>query len=64
LLKDGDGNVQVGKPFLENVSVQATVLKHLKGDRVLVFKKKKRKGYQKCNGHRQQLTQIRIDTIS
>ncbi|HQB23591.1 MAG TPA: 50S ribosomal protein L21, partial [Bacteroidales bacterium] len=57
LLKDGDGNVQVGKPFLENVSVQATVLKHLKGDRVLVFKKKKRKGYQKCNGHRQQLTQ-------
>ena len=64
LLKDGDGNVQVGKPFLENVSVQATVLKHLKGDRVLVFKKKKRKGTQKCNGHRQQLTQIRIDTIS
>lgn len=64
LLKDGDGNVQVGKPFLENVSVQATVLKHLKGDRVLVFKKKKRKGYQKCNGHRQHLTQIRIDTIS
>ncbi|HPX79968.1 MAG TPA: 50S ribosomal protein L21 [Bacteroidales bacterium] len=64
LLKDGDGNVQVGKPFLENVSVQATVLKHLKGDKVLVFKKKKRKGYQKCNGHRQHLTQIRIDTIS
>lgn len=64
LLKDIDGKVAVGKPYLDGASVNATVLKHLKGEKVLVFKKKRRKGYQKCNGHRQQLTQIRIDTIS
>lgn len=64
LLKDNEGNVQIGQPFLEGVAVTATVLKHLKGDKILVFKKKRRKGYQKCNGHRQQLTQIRINTIS
>ncbi|HNR28075.1 MAG TPA: 50S ribosomal protein L21 [Bacteroidales bacterium] len=64
LLKDHDGKVQLGKPYLEGAAVNATVLKHLKGDKVLVFKKKRRKGHQKCNGHRQHLTQIRIDTIS
>ncbi|MFA5444413.1 MAG: 50S ribosomal protein L21 [Bacteroidales bacterium] len=64
LLKDTDGNVVIGTPYLEGATVSATVLKHLKGKKVLVFKKKKRKGYQKCNGHRQYLTQIQIDTIS
>jgi large subunit ribosomal protein L21 len=64
LLKDTDGNVVIGTPYLEGATVSATVLKHLKGKKVLVFKKKRRKGYQKCNGHRQQLTQIQIDTIS
>jgi large subunit ribosomal protein L21 len=64
LLKDTDGNVVIGTPYLEGATVSATVLKHLKGKKVLVFKKKRRKGYQKCNGHRQYLTQIRIDTIS
>ncbi|MFA5302811.1 MAG: 50S ribosomal protein L21 [Bacteroidales bacterium] len=64
LLKDTEGNVVVGTPYLEGATVSATVLKHLKGKKVLVFKKKRRKGYQKCNGHRQYLTQIRIDTIS
>ncbi|MDR2972713.1 MAG: bL21 family ribosomal protein, partial [Bacteroidales bacterium] len=44
-------------------SVTATVLNHLKGDKVLVFKKKRRKGYQKMNGHRQYLTSIKIDDI-
>ncbi|NLA16164.1 MAG: 50S ribosomal protein L21 [Bacteroidales bacterium] len=64
LFKDNDGDMQIGQPFLEGASVNATVLKHLRGDKILVFKKKRRKGYQKCNGHRQHLTQIRIDTIS
>ena len=64
LFKDNDGDMQIGQPFLEGASVNATVLKHLRGDKILVFKKKRRKGYQKCNGHRQQLTQIRINTIS
>jgi large subunit ribosomal protein L21 len=64
LLKDTDGNVVIGTPYLEGATVSATVLKHLKGKKVLVFKKKRRKGYQKCNGHRQQLTQIQIDAIS
>ncbi|HHV02879.1 MAG: 50S ribosomal protein L21 [Bacteroidales bacterium] len=64
LLKDSDGKVLIGKPYLEGAAVNATVLKHLKGKKVLVFKKKRRKGYQKCNGHRQYLTQVQIDTIS
>ncbi len=45
-------------------NVKATVLKHLKGDKVLVFKKIRRKGYQKMNGHRDYLTQIKIDSIN
>ncbi|HPW77798.1 MAG: 50S ribosomal protein L21 [Bacteroidetes bacterium ADurb.Bin037] len=64
LLKDNNGKVLVGKPYLKGAAVNATVLKHLRGKKVLVFKKKRRKGYQKCNGHRQYLTQIQIDTIS
>ncbi len=64
LLKDNDETVVVGAPYVDGASVSATVLKHLKGEKVLVFKKKRRKGYQKCNGHRQYLTQIQIDSIS
>ena len=61
MLTDDNGNVTVGAPVIEGVAVNATILKHLKGDKVLVFKKKRRKGYQKLNGHRQSLTQISID---
>ena len=64
LLVDNDGSVNVGTPTVDGASVTATVLKHLKGDKVLVFKKKRRKGYQKLNGHRQCLTAIKIDEIS
>ena len=64
LLKDQDGKVLVGKPYLEGAAVNATVLKHLKGAKVLVFKKKRRKGTQKCNGHRQPLPQNQINAIS
>jgi large subunit ribosomal protein L21 len=64
LLADEDGNVKVGTPNLNGAKVTAKVLTHLRGDKVLVFKKKRRKGYQKMNGHRQYLTQIQIEQIS
>ena len=64
LLVDNNGQVKVGTPVVEGVKVSATVLKHLKGDKVLVFKKKRRKGYQKCNGHRQYLSHIQINGIN
>jgi len=63
MLVDNDGKVKVGAPIVKGASVSATVLNHLKGDKVLVFKKKRRKGYQKMNGHRQYLTSIKIDDI-
>lgn len=64
LLKDDNGNVTVGTPSISGASVEATVLRHLKGDKVLVFHKKRRKGYQKMNGHRQYLTQLQISNIA
>lgn len=64
LLIDNDGKINVGAPVVAGASVTAKVLEHLKGDKVLVFKKKRRKGYQKENGHRQYLTQIQIEGIS
>ncbi len=63
LLLDDNGNVTLGAPAIEGASVEAKVLKHLKGDKVIVFKKKRRKGYKKKNGHRQYLTQILIEGI-
>jgi large subunit ribosomal protein L21 len=63
LLIDNDGNVDVGTPVLEGAKVTAKVIEHLKGDKVLVFKKKRRKGYKKLNGHRQQFTKIQIENI-
>lgn len=63
LLVDNDGKVKVGTPTVEGAKVTAKVLEHLKGDKVLVFKKKRRKGYQKQNGHRQQFTKIKISGI-
>ena len=64
MLVDDNGSVKVGNPTVAGAQVSATVLSHLKGDKVLVFKKKRRKGYQKLNGHRQCLTAIKIDEIS
>lgn len=63
LLIDNDGQVKVGAPVVKGASVDATILRHLKDDKVIVFKKKRRKGYQKQNGHRQYLTQIEIKDI-
>jgi large subunit ribosomal protein L21 len=59
-----DGKVTIGAPVIENAVVTATVLGHLKGDKVIVFKKKRRKGFKKRNGHRQYLSQIQIESIS
>ena len=53
LLIDNDGKVTLGKPIIDGASVSAKILSHVKGDKVLVFKKKRRKGYQTLNGHRQ-----------
>ena len=63
LLVDNDGQVKVGAPVVKDAKVNATILRHLKDDKVIVFKKKRRKGYQKQNGHRQYLTQILINDI-
>jgi len=62
LLEDG-GNVTIGAPVIEGAAVEAKVVKHLKGDKVIVFKKKRRKGYRKKNGHRQYLTEIVVEGI-
>ena len=62
LLSDGD-KVTVGAPAIGGAQVSAKVLKHLKGDKVIVFKKKRRKGYRVKNGHRQSLTEILIEGI-
>ena len=58
-----DGAIAVGAPAVEGVSVQAEILDHVQADKVIVFKKKRRKGYKVKNGHRQQLTQIQIVSI-
>ena len=64
LVKDEDGNVKIGAPTVEGSSVTATVIENLKSDKVIVFKKKRRKGYRVKNGHRQHITQLKIDKIS
>ena len=62
-LVDNDGKVQICTPTLKT-KVNATVLEHLKGEKVIVFKKKRRKGYRVKNGHRQYLTKIKIQGIA
>lgn len=64
LLVDNDGAISVGVPTVSGASVTVTILEHLKGEKVIVFKKKRRKGYVKKNGHRQYLTKIQIDEIA
>ncbi|HUH50497.1 MAG TPA: 50S ribosomal protein L21 [Flavobacterium sp.] len=64
LLVDNNGTITLGAPAIEGASVEAKVLTHLKADKVIVFKKKRRKGYRKKNGHRQSLTKIQIVGIT
>ncbi|NHF58737.1 50S ribosomal protein L21 [Flavobacteriaceae bacterium TP-CH-4] len=63
LLLDDGKNITVGAPAIDGAAVEAKVVKHLRGDKVIVFKKKRRKGYKKKNGHRQSLTEIVIESI-
>ncbi len=63
LLLDDGKNVTVGAPAIDGAAVEAKVIKHLKGDKVIVFHKKRRKGYKKKNGHRQALTEIMVEAI-
>ena len=63
LLKNDKGEISVGKPYVEGVTVSATVKDHLKADKVIVFKKKRRKGYRVKNGHRQAITRLHIEKI-
>ena len=64
LLADNDGQVKVGSPVVEGASVSAKIVRHLKDDKIIVFKKKRRKGYKVKNGHRQYLTQVLIEDIT
>lgn len=64
LLVDNEGKVDVGMPNVKGASISAKIVEHLKADKVMVFKKKRRKGYAKMNGHRQYLTKIEIQDIN
>lgn len=63
LLVDKDGKVTVGKPAVKNAKVTAKILAHVKGDKVIIFKKNRRKGYKLKKGFRQSFTQIQIEEI-
>ena len=63
-LLDDNGTISIGAPAIKGAAVTAKILGHLKGDKVIVFKKKRRKGYIKKNGHRQALTEIQIESIT
>lgn len=64
LLVGDNGTITIGAPAIEGAEVTAKILGHLQGDKVIVFKKKRRKGFRKKNGHRQTLTEIQIEGIS
>ena len=64
LLIDDNGTVDVGAPSVEGAKVSGKILEQVKGDKVIVFKKKRRKGFKKKNGHRQQFTKVLIEDIS
>jgi len=62
-LIDNEGDVKVGMPVVDGATVNASIVSHVRGDKVLVFKKKRRKSYQKMTGHRQDFTQILIEGV-
>jgi len=64
LLTEADGKVNVGAPAIDGAKISASVIRHVKGDKVIVFHKKRRKGYEKKNGHRQSFTEIKITGIT
>lgn len=64
LASDGEGDVKVGAPVVEGARVEAEVLRHGRGEKIIIFKRKRRKGYRKKQGHRQGFTEIRVSDIS
>lgn len=62
-LTENEGKTNIGMPTVKSAKVDATVLEHVKGDKVIVFKKKRRKGYRVKNGHRQSFTKIKIESV-
>ena len=64
LLTDNNGEVKIGSPTIKGAKVTGKVLEHVKGDKVIVFKKKRRKGYKVKNGHRQRYTKLLIEKIA
>ena len=64
ILLSGDGEPVVGMPIIEGATVKATVVDHFRGDKVIVFKKKRRTGYQKKQGHRQNYTRLMVEEIA
>ena len=64
LAGDGDQTTHVGAPTVEGASVKAEVIRHGRGDKIIVFKRKRRKGYRKKQGHRQRFTDIRVDEVA
>ncbi len=64
LLIDNDSSIAIGTPTIAGATISGRVLEHVKGDKLVVFKKKRRKGYAKRNGHRQQFTKLMIESIS
>ncbi len=64
LLVDDNGAVKIGTPTVEGAAIDAQIVSHLRGDKVVVFKKKRRKGYQKSNGFRQDLSKVLIEKIT
>lgn len=63
-LSDGSGPTRIGIPRVEGATVTATVVRHLRGEKMFAFKKKRRKGYRKKIGHRQNLTELKIEAIN
>ena len=63
LLMDSGNGVEVGSPLVKGAKVSGKILEHVKGDKVIIFKKKRRKGYAVKNGHRQQYTKVQIESI-
>ena len=63
LLVENEGDIKVGTPVVEGAKVKASVIEHLKADKVIIFRKKRRKTFERKNGHRQCMTQILIEAI-
>jgi large subunit ribosomal protein L21 len=64
LLLDNDGTITVGKPLVDGTSITGKIVDHVRGDKVVIFKKKRRKGYEKESGHRQDFSKVLIENIS